>query len=288
MRNAEVKKKKVKQFISAVLHNKNAMVGMTVLVLVLLAALLAPVIAPYDYAEMNMDELLMKPCAAHIMGTDNFGRDVFSRILYGTRISVFVGFVVILLSLLVGVPLGMLAGYYGGSIDTIIMRAVDLMLAFPWVLLALTFAAILSPGLHIVIISLTIAYVPTFIRLMRSVVMSVRNQEYVEAAIVTGEPIKSVMWSYIFPNCVASLIVQASTVLACVIIGEASISYLGMGVQSPTPSWGIMISEASTYLWKAPYLSVWPGVAIIVTVLAVNLLGDGLRDILDPKFVNGV
>jgi len=288
MKDSKQLKKRIKDFFIAMLHNRNAMIGTVVLGLVILVAVLAPYIAPYDYTEMNMDELLMAPCARHLMGTDNFGRDVLSRILYGTRISVFVGLFVIFLSLLIGVPLGMVAGYYGGWVDTLVMRLVDLMLAFPWVLLALVFAAILNPGLHIVVISLTIAYVPTFIRLMRSVVMSVRNQEYVEAAVVTGEPVSSVMWRYIFPNCVASLIVQASTILACVIIGEASISYLGMGVQAPTPSWGIMISEASTYLWKAPYLSVFPGIAIIVTVLAVNLLGDGLRDVLDPKFVNGV
>ncbi len=288
MKAESSRQKKIRAFISSFTHSKNAMIGLTILTLVILVAVFAPVIAPFDYAEMNMDELLSKPSLEHLMGTDNYGRDVFSRVIYGTRISVSVGMIVILLSLFVGVPLGMFAGYFGGIVDTVIMRLVDLMLAFPWVLLALTFAAIINPGLPVVIISLTIAYVPTFVRLMRSVVMSVKSQEYVEAAIVTGESQSAVMWNYIFPNCTASLIVQASTVLACVIIGEASISYLGVGVQAPMPSWGIMISEASTYLWKAPYLSVFPGIAIVITVMAVNLLGDGLRDVLDPRYASGV
>lgn len=277
------RKNQAKVFISELLHNKNACFGSIVLLLVFVLALFAPLFTNNGYEEMNIDEMLCPPNMTHLMGTDNYGRDIFCRILYGARISVFVGLFVIFISLLIGVPLGMLAGYYGGMIDSFVMRLVDLLLAFPWVLLALVFAAILSPGLHIVVIALTIAYVPTFIRLMRSVVMSEKNREYVEAAIVTGEPHSAVMWRYIFPNCVAPLIVQSSTVLACVIIGEASISYLGMGVQAPMPSWGIMISEASTYLWRAPYLSVFPGLAIVITVLAVNLLGDGLRDILDPN-----
>ena len=275
-------------FIRSLARSKSAVVGLIILAFVIVVAILAPLLSPYDYAEMDMDALLCKPCAEHPMGTDNFGRDVFSRVLEGTRISLFVGIFVVLISLAIGVPLGMIAGYYGGVWDTAIMRFVDLSLAFPWVLLALTFAAILGAGLHIVVIALTIAYVPTFIRMMRSVVLSVRTEEYVEAAVVTGEPTRAILWNYVFPNCLAPLIVQASTVLACVIIGEASISYLGVGIQSPMPSWGIMISEASTYLWKAPYLSAFPGIAIIVTVLAINLLGDGLRDVLDPKYVSGM
>ncbi len=272
----------------SLVSSKYATVGLCIVVIVALIAIFAPLLAPYDCAIMDKTALLEKPSAAHWMGTDQFGRDVASRILIGTRVSLLVGSVVVLLSLLLGIPLGMLAGYYGKALDTIIMRTTDIMLAFPWVLIALMTAAILEPGIQVVIIALTFAYVPSFTRLTRSIVLSVKEKEYVDAAIVTGENDFSIMTRYILPNCFAPLIVQASTILASVILGEAAISYLGMGVQPPTPSWGIMLSESSTYLWSAPYLSVFPAFAIIVTVVGVNFFGDGLRDILDPTYVSKV
>lgn len=284
----EAKKKNIREFLKSFRMSKNAIIGFCFLVLIVLVAVFASRIAPYDYAQMDMEHLLETPSPAHIFGTDNFGRDVFSRVIYGTRISLLVGVVVVVISIAIGVPLGLLAGYFGGFYDGVIMRTVDVLLAFPWVLVALIAAAILGSGLPIVIIALSIAYIPTFIRMMRSVVLSVRELEYIEAAKVIGENDTSILFRYILPNCTAPLIVQASNVMACVILGEAAISYLGMGIQSPTPSWGIMLSEGAGYLWSSPYLSVFPAIAVIITVLAINFLGDGLRDILDPKYTSGV
>ncbi len=279
------KLKKAGEFIGG---SKYAVFGLATVALIVLIALFATLIAPYDHIKMDKDRLLEKPSWEHWMGTDQFGRDVYSRILVGTRVSLLVGVAVVLLALLFGVPLGMVGGYYGGFLDTLIMRGSDVMLAFPWVLIALMAAAILDPGIHVVIVSLTFAYVPSFARLTRGVVASIREKAYVEAAAVTGESDWSIMVRYILPNCTAPLIVQASTILASVILGEAAISYLGMGIQPPTPSWGMMLSESATYLWKAPFLSIFPAISIVVTVLAVNFLGDGLRDILDPTYVSQV
>ncbi len=284
----EIKKKKIREFLQSFWKSKNAMIGLILIVLVVLVAVFASQIAPFHYAQMDMQHLLETPSKAHIFGTDNFGRDVFSRVVYGTRISLLVGIAVVGISLAVGVPLGLLAGYYGRFWEGAIMRTVDVMLAFPWVLVAIIAAAIMGAGLQIVIISLAIAYTPTFIRMIRSVVLTVRELEYVEAAKVIGENDASILFRYILPNCMAPLIVQASNVMACVILGEAAISYLGMGVQSPTPSWGIMLSEGAGFLWASPYLSVFPAIAVIITVLAINFFGDGLRDILDPKYTSGV
>lgn len=282
------KKNKFKAMLSSVGESKYATIGLIAVVIIIVIALLAPILAPYDYTIMDKESLLQKPSAEHWLGTDQFGRDVLSRILIGTRVSLLIGGVVVLLSLAIGIPMGMAAGYYGRTLDSVIMRITDIMLAFPWVLVALLAAAIFNPGVHVVIISLTFAYVPSFARLTRSVVASIREQSYVEAAIMIGEKDISIMLRYILPNCIAPIIVQASTVLASVILGEAGISYLGLGIQPPTPSWGGMLSESATYLWNAPHLSIFPAIAIIITVLAVNFFGDGLRDILDPTYVKEV
>ena len=222
------------------------------------------------------------------MGTDNYGRDVMSRVVMGTWVSLRVAFTVVALALLIGVPLGVLVGYYHNRISNVIMRGVDVMLCFPWVMVALCVAALLGGGEKVVIISLVFAYIPTFVRLMEGVVLSVREQEYVGAAMVTGEKPFSIIWRYVLPNCLAPRIVEATLVMSFVILEEAAISYLGIGIQPPTPSWGVMLNEGSQFIWNCPYLAIFPGIAIAYTVLSLTLFGDGLRDILDPRYMGGL
>ena len=281
-------KKAVKKAWIAVRHSKSATIGLILLAIVVLIAILAPVLEPYDPYEMNVGDKFTPPNSEFFMGTDMYGRDVLSRVLEGTSVSLSIGIVVVVLAMLVGVPLGLLAGFAGGWVDSSIMRIVDVILCFPWVLVALCIAAVIGPGTGVVIGALVIAYIPTFIRLMQGVVLSVREKEYVEAAIVTGESKSAVLWRYVFPNCVAPLIVEATLVMSFVIISEAAISYLGVGIQPPTPSWGTMLSESMTYMWASPYLCIFPGIAIVITVLAINVFGDGLRDILDPRYMGGL
>lgn len=272
----------------AVSHSKTAIIGLTIFILVILVTLLAPIIAPYSVDEMNVGPTLEQPSRAHLMGTDMYGRDVFSRIILGASVSLRIALVVVGLAMLIGIPLGTIAGYTGGPVSALIMRIVDVMLCFPWVMVALCVAAITGPGEQVVIISLTFAYVPTFVRLMQGVVLSVREQEYIGAAVVTGESKWSIVTRYVLPNCMAPLIVEATLVMSFVILEEAAISYLGVGIQPPVPSWGVMLSEGANYIWNAPFLCIFPGIAIIITVLGVNLFGDGLRDILDPRYMGGL
>lgn len=280
--------RKIRKAWRAVTHSKKAMVGICMIIVLLLVALLAPVIVTYEVDQMNAGRPLSGPSAEHIMGTDNYGRDVMSRVVMGTQVSLRVALIVVTLSVVIGVPLGVLAGYYHNRISSLIMRAVDVMLCFPWVMVALCVAALLGGGEKVVIISLVFAYVPTFVRLMEGVVLSVREQEYVGAALVTGEKPLSVIWRYVLPNGIAPLIVEATLVMSFVILDEAAISYLGVGIQPPTPSWGVMLNEGSQFIWNCPYLAIFPGIAIAYTVLSINLFGDGLRDILDPRFMGGL
>ena len=281
-------RRKIRKAWRAVTHSKKAMVGICMIIVLLLVALFAPVIATYDVEQMNTGLPLSGPSAEHIMGTDNYGRDVMSRVVMGTQVSLRVAFTVVVLSVVIGVPLGVLAGYYHNRISNVIMRAVDVMLCFPWVMVALCVAALMGGGEKVVIISLVFAYVPTFVRLMEGVVLSVREQEYVGAALVTGEKPLSVIWRYVLPNCIAPLIVEATLVMSFVILDEAAISYLGVGIQPPTPSWGVMLNDGSQFIWNNAYLAIFPGIAIAYTVLSINLFGDGLRDILDPRYMGGL
>lgn len=256
--------------------------------ILVLAALIAPLITPYPIDRMNTGPVFSKPASGHPMGTDNYGRDVYSRVLMGTRVSLRVGLTVALLSLLIGVPLGLLAGYTDRFISSLIMRMIDVMLCFPWVMVALCVAALIGGGEKVIVIALVFAYVPTFVRLMRGVVLSVREQDYVGAALVTGESRLSTALRYILPNCTAPLIVETTLIMSFVILDEAAVSYLGVGIQPPTPSWGVMLNEGSQFMWNAPFLSIFPGLAIAFTVLGINLFGDGLRDLLDPRFMGGL
>lgn len=280
--------KKIKKSWIAVRHSKKATVGLIMIFFMIIVVVFAPLIAIYEIDAMNTGPVLQGPTPQHIMGTDNYGRDVFSRVVMGSQVSLRISVIVVVLAMLIGVPLGLLAGYRNNILGSFIMRVIDVLLCFPWVLVALCIAAMLGGGEKVIVISLVIAYVPTFVRLMQGVTLSVREQDYIAAAIVTGEKRSSVMWRYLLPNVMSSLIVEATLIMSFVILDEAAISYLGVGVQSPTPSWGVMLNEGSAFMWKAPLLSIFPGIAIAFTVLGINLFGDGLRDILDPRYMGGL
>jgi peptide/nickel transport system permease protein len=262
--------------------NKKLMFGAVMLTIIILVAIFAPVIAPYSYREMTTD-LLQKPSAEHLFGTDNFGRDLFSRVVYGSRISLGIALLCVALGTVIGVPLGMLSGYIGGWFDIFIMRVSDVFLSIPWVLMAVTVTAIIGSGVQVIIIALGLVYTPGAIRLARSLVLTIRHREYVEAARVIGESKWSILWRYVFPNCTAPILVQTTLRLSSAVLSEAAISYLGYGTQPPLPSWGLLLADAQQFMWQAPYLSIFPGIAMVLLVLSGNMFGDGLRDLIDPK-----
>lgn len=280
-RKKEQQKKRQKN-LRAVLKNKKLMFGTIVLLFYIIIAIFAPVIAPYSYRDLSND-ILQSPSAAHLFGTDNFGRDLFSRIVYGSRISLSIAFACTVLGTVVGVILGLLSGYIGGWFDVIIMRVSDLVMSFPWVLMAVMVTAILGSGLHVIVVTLGLVYIPGSIRLARSLALSTKNKEYVDAAKVIGESRWSILFRYIFPNCFAPLLVQATLRLSNAVLSEAAISYLGYGTQPPSPSWGLLLADAQQFMWQAPYLCIFPGLAMVLLVLGGNMFGDGLRDMIDPR-----
>jgi len=260
-----------------------ALTGMTVLTVAILAALLAPVIAPYPAAQTNFDATFSPPgTPGFLLGTDSLGRDILSRILYGTRASLTVGVLSVLLGLVVGVPLGLAAGYFR-ALDAVISRLTDLVLAFPFLILAVGLAAIRGASLSNAALAIGIAQVPGIIRVTRSETLRLKGLDYVSAAVAEGASDPWIMGRHILPNAVSVLIVQATVAIPAAILGEAVLSFLGLGIQPPAPSLGTMLSEAQQYIARAPWTAIIPGVAIIVITLAFNLFGDGLRDALDPK-----
>lgn len=269
--------------LAGLLKSKKGMLGATLLSLSVAIAILAPLISPYDPTEMHSHDLLLPPEQKYIFGTDQFGRDVFSRTVWGSRISLFIGFASIIIALSMGLVAGLIAGYYGGKIDEFFMRMVDVLLSLPVVFLALVIMAAVGVGLGNLILAIAVVYTPQFIRMVRSVVLSIREKEFVEAAVSAGSSNREVMFREILPNLLAPLIVQASICFAYAVLTEASLSFLGLGVQPPTPAWGYMLDEGMGYLERAPWINVFPGVAILLTVLGFNLFGDGLRDALDPR-----
>ena len=262
--------------------NKKLVFGSVMLFIIIIIAIAVPFLTPYSYREMT-DDLLQKPSAQHWFGTDNFGRDLFSRVVYGARISLGVAVACVLIGTIIGVPLGMLAGYIGGWYDILVMRISDIMLSIPWVLMAVLVTAIMGTGIKVVIIALGLVYVPGALRLSRSLVLSIRSREYVDAARVIGESKLAILLKYVFPNCIAPILVQATLRLSSAVLSEAAISYLGYGTQPPLPSWGILLADAQPFMWQAAYLSIFPGVAMVLLVLSGNMFGDGLRDLIDPK-----
>ncbi|GED33621.1 nickel transporter permease [Brevibacillus centrosporus] len=263
--------------------NKRALVGFWMVVVFVGIAVFAQAIAPYDPIEQNMDVILQPPSADHLFGTDEYGRDILSRIIYGSQISLMIGIVGVLISVVIGVGLGTVSGYFGGRTDMFIMRIMDIFMAFPSFLLALAIVSVLGPGMVNVMIAIGIFSVPTFARISRSAVISVKNKEFIEAAKSMGASHARVIFKHVLPNSVAPIIVLSTMRIATAILTASGLSFLGMGAQPPTPEWGAMLSTGREYLRTAPHVSTIPGLAIMFMVLAFNMLGDGLRDALDPK-----
>jgi len=264
-------------------HRHGAMLGLGVVVSFVVIALFAPTLAPHDPLQTSWTEVRKAPTAAHLFGTDEIGRDVASRVIWGARASLLAGLVSVCISLSLGVPIGLLAGYVGGWVDALISRITDAMLACPFLILAIALAAFLGPSLTNAMIAIGISATPVFIRLTRAQVLSVKVEDYVEAARAVGNSHLRIALRHILPNVVAPLIVQATLAIAAAVIAEASLSFLGLGQQPPAPSWGSMLNTAKNYIDNAPWMAVWPGLSIFLLVLSFNLLGDGLRDALDPR-----
>ena len=257
--------------------------GMVVAGLFVLAALFAPLLAPYDPADTNFDAVLQGPSAEHLMGTDDLGRDVLSRVIYGARASLEAGVLATLLALVVAVPIGLVAGYYRGWWDPVISRLTDVVLAFPFLILAVGMAAIFGPSLRNVVIALGVTAIPWIVRVTRGEALALREQEFVRAAIANGAGDGTILVRHLLPNMAGTLLVQATVWIPQAIIGEATLSFLGLGVQPPTPSWGSMLSAAQPFIAIDAWLAIFPGLAIFLCTLSFNLLGDGLRDVLDPR-----
>jgi peptide/nickel transport system permease protein len=266
-----------------IVRNRSALIGVIVLLLIVLAALAAPLISPYDPIRSNQRLSLTPPSLDHLMGTDRFGRDIFSRVLWAGQSSLPIGIVSVLIGVVCGVSVGLLAGYYGGWFDAISMRIVDLLLAFPGILLALAIIAILGGSLTNLMVAVGISSIPDYVRITRGTVLSVKQREFVVAARVVGCRGPWIMARHILPNAIAPLIVLATLGMAAAIITGSALSFLGLGIKPPTPEWGNMLAEGREFLEHAPWVAFFPGAAIMLTVLSINLLGDGLRDILDPR-----
>jgi peptide/nickel transport system permease protein len=265
------------------LRRRGAVVGLVVIAAFVLLAIFAPLVSPYDPIATNW-ALVRKPAsAAHWFGTDELGRDILTRVIFGARASLMAGLVSVGIALSVGVPVGMVAGYRGGFIDSLISRITDAMLACPFLILAIALAAFLGPSLSNAMIAIGITATPIFVRLTRAQVMNVKVEDYVEAARAIGNPSWRIALFHILPNILPALLVQATLSIAAAIIAEAALSFLGLGQQPPAPSWGSMLNAAQRFLTQAPWMAIWPGLAIFLTVLSFNLVGDGLRDALDPR-----
>ena len=265
--------------------NKNFLfiIGLIIVATMSIIALLAPYIAPYDPTSLNVDAILQPPSPEHLLGTDSLGRDVFSRLVYGARVSLWVGFLAVGISACIGIVLGLVAGYFGGIIDEIIMRFVDIMLCFPSFFLILAVIAFLEPNLTNIMIVIGLTSWMGVARLVRAETLSLRTREFVLAAKLSGASLTRILFIHILPNGLAPVLVSATLGIASAILTESALSFLGLGVQPPTPSWGNMLMEGKNVLEIAPWLSIFPGLCILITVLGYNLLGETLRDILDPR-----
>jgi peptide/nickel transport system permease protein len=268
------------------LQSKIGIAGLVIIILLILVAVMAPVLAPYSPFKQNILARYKAPSSEHLLGTDEMGRDILSRIIYGSRISLQVGLVSVALALVFGVSFGLIAGYYGGKLDMLIMRFMDIMLAFPSILLAIGIVAILGPQLKNAMLAIGIINVPRFARIVRSSVISIKESEYISAARALGAGDLRIVFKHLLPNAMAPLIVQTTLSIATAILEAAALSFLGLGAQPPSPEWGAMLSDARSSLQRAPWVATFPGLAIIFGVLGFNLLGDGLRDALDPKMKN--
>lgn len=268
----------------AFVRNRLAVIGLVLLVVLVGAAILAPWVAPYPPLQMNLLNAYAPPGSeGHLLGTDNFGRDILSRLIHGSRISLFIGIVVVSIAASIGTVLGLLAGYFGGWVDQLVMRAVEIFYAFPFLVLAIAVIAVFGPSIFNVMWVLGLVSWPLYARLVRAQVLALHDVEYVEAARAAGMSPWRVIFRHVLPNVLTPIVVAATYGIPEAILASAALGFLGMGVQPPTPEWGVMISEGKDFIRRAPYLITWPGVAIALVVLGFNFLGDGLRDALDPR-----
>ncbi|WP_425058965.1 Glutathione transport system permease protein GsiD [Sporomusa carbonis] len=276
----------VHQFLRRFFRQKLAIAASAVLVALFLLTIIGPAISPYDPVKPDYNSLLQPPSARNLLGTDEFGRDILSRIIYGTRISITVSLSSVFIGSVIGTVVGLTAGYYGGSYDSFVMRTCDIMFAFPGILQAIAIIAILGPGLHNVIVAVAIYTVPQFIRIIRGSTLALKNMMYIEAARAVGIPDRLIIWKHIFPGTFSIALVYFTMRIGTAILIAASLSFLGLGAQPPLPEWGAMLSSGREYLMSAPHVALFPGLAILITCLAFNLFGDGLRDALDRKIVD--
>jgi peptide/nickel transport system permease protein len=264
-------------------RRRTAMVGLAVVLAFIVLAVFAPWVSPQDPLATSWSAIRQAPSAGHWFGTDDIGRDVLSRVIWGTRASLLAGVVAVSISVALGVPIGLAAGFAGGVVDALISRLTDAFLACPFLILAIALAAFLGPNLTNAMIAIGVSATPIFVRLTRAQVINVKVEDYIEAARALGNSPLRIAWRHVLPNIVAPVIVQSTLAIAAAIIAEASLSFLGLGQQPPAPSWGSMLNTAKNYVDNAPWMAIWPGLAIFFLVLSFNLLGDGLRDALDPR-----
>lgn len=270
------------QVVKRLLRNKMAMIGAVILLVFTISCVCAPLLAPYPIDQMNFKDRMMSPGAKHLLGTDDFGRDIFSRLLYGGRISLLTGLITVTIASMIGVTLGVIAGYYRRA-EIYIMQVVDILLALPALLLAIAIIAVLGPGLTNAMIAIVIAVIPSYVRVVRASVLSIREKEYIEAELALGIKDAVILGKHILPNILSPIIVLMTVQFGSSILAAAALSFLGLGAQPPIPEWGAMVYVGKAFLGQAWWMSIFPGVAIMLVVLGFNLLGDGLRDALDPK-----
>lgn len=283
VRLSEKPESRARETLSAMLANRLAVAGLVVLALLVIVGVFGRAIAPYGINEIDIANRLAPPSAEHWFGTDDLGRDVLSRVLVAARVSLQVGFIAVGFSLAVGVPIGLAAGYFRGGVDSVLMRMMDILFSFPAILLAIAILAVLGPGIGNAMIAIGLVYTPIFARITRGSVLVASEEVYIRAARSLGARDSRIIFLHILPNVMAPIIVQTTLSLAFAILSEAALSFLGLGVQPPNPAWGRMLSEGRNFFQQAPWMGIFPGIAILVTVMAFNFIGDGLRDALDPK-----
>jgi len=272
-----------RRFLQPLVRQRTAMIGLAILLVYVLAALLAPWLATHDPTAQDLAAALQGPSAAHWLGTDSYGQDLYSRLLYGAQLALIIGFASVALGLIVGVPIGLAAGLMGGRTEWVLMRIVDGLLAFPELILTMAFMAVLGLGTENVVYALALSFVGPFARMTRGDVLQVKNQPYIEAAQLMGVPTAAIIWRHVLPNVVSPILVQAGMRISIAILLESGLSFLGIGVVPPTPDWGLMIAEGRAFITMAPWISGVPGVALAILLVSLNLLGDGLRDAYDPN-----
>lgn len=280
------KKSQIAEVWKRLKRSKTAMFGLVIVILLIILAIGAELFTKYTYDQQDLMASFQLPSKEHFFGTDEFGRDIFSRVVYGSRVSLQVGFIAVAVALCIGGFLGALAGFYGGKVDNVIMRVMDILLSIPSTLLAIAIVAALGAGLGNLMIAVGISNVPTYARIVRASVMSIGGMEFIEAARAAGSSDLRIIFKHIIPNCLAPIIIQSTLGVAGAILTAAGLSFIGLGIQPPSPEWGAMVSSGRAYIRDFPHMTLFPGIAIMVTILSLNLLGDGLRDALDPKLKN--